>query len=137
MNERFKQAFDYLTERRRIYSAADLSRLLGVTKSYLSEVLNGKRTPSPKFLLSFSQTFPEISSAWLLNGDGRMLNVRPENSSGEKGVDWEAYRRYTAARIYAGLLANRTLEWTEDDFKDIAKGAIMAADVLVDSLKNE
>lgn len=143
MNIRFKQAFDYLKERRRLYNSADLSRILGVTKSYLSEVMNGKRIASEKFLLSFAETFPEISSGWLLNGEGQMLTECTRAVSRErKEVDWEAYRRNTAATILVGL--HTRVGWPDEEdgenrydgwYTRLAEMAVAQTDKLIEVLK--
>ena len=73
MESRFKQCVDYLKEKRRIYNASDLAKMMGVQKSYISELIKEKRTLSERFVLNLTEHFPEISKDWLLTGSGEML----------------------------------------------------------------
>lgn len=74
MENRFKTSVDYLIKLRRIYTASDLAVVLGKQKSYISELLSGKRSMSEQFVLDYTEHFPEISRRWLLGGDGSMQN---------------------------------------------------------------
>lgn len=73
MEGRFKQCVDYLKEKRRIFNASDLARITGSQKSYISELISEKRPLSERFVLIFTEHFPEISKDWLLTGDGEMV----------------------------------------------------------------
>ena len=74
MENRFKSSVDYLIKKRRIYTASDLAVVLGKQKSYISELLSGKRTMSEQFILDYTKHFPEISRRWLLLGEEPMQN---------------------------------------------------------------
>lgn len=74
MKKRFNDCVEYLKKQRRIYNASDLAHITGKQKSYISELLSGKRKLSEHFVLSFVEHFPEISKEWLLTGNGDMLN---------------------------------------------------------------
>lgn len=74
MDTRFKQSVDHLIKMRRIYTASDLAEQLGKQRSYISELLSGKREPSEQFVRIYTEKFPEISMRWLLTGDGAMEN---------------------------------------------------------------
>ena len=74
MEKRFKDCVDYLIRKRDIYNSSDLAKVLGKQRSYISEVINGKRTLSKQFVHSFCEKFPIISQDWLLTGRGTMLN---------------------------------------------------------------
>lgn len=82
MENRFKTSVDYLKEHRRIFNASDLAKITGKQKSYISELLSGKRTLSEQFVLKYTQCFPEISSMWLLEGKGEMI----ESPQGKKKI---------------------------------------------------
>lgn len=73
MENRFKISVEYLKKKRRIYNATDLANVTGKQKSYISEVMSGKRPMSEQFVRIYTECFPEISSDWLLNGDGEMI----------------------------------------------------------------
>lgn len=74
MRDRLKKSVDYLIERRRLYSASDLAKVLNKQKSFISEILSGKRDISEQFVRDFTSVFNEISRKWLLTGEGGMLN---------------------------------------------------------------
>lgn len=71
--DRFKMCVDYLKGNRRIYNASDLAKITGKQKSYISELLSGKRSLSEQFVHKFTECFPEISSSWLICGEGEMI----------------------------------------------------------------
>lgn len=73
MNQRLNQTITALKERRRIHSASDFARILGVDKGDLSRIVNGKRPISQRFVESVLENFPEVNADWLLNGAGEML----------------------------------------------------------------
>lgn len=73
MDNRFKKSVEYLKKHRRIYNATDLANITGKQKSYISEVMTGKRSLSEQFVRVFTDHFPEISTEWLLSGSGEML----------------------------------------------------------------
>lgn len=75
MENRFKESVEYLKQTRRIFNASDLAKITGKQKSYISELLSGKRSVSEQFVLSFTRCFPEISKDWLLTGEGEMLQA--------------------------------------------------------------
>ena len=84
MNDRLKTSVNYLIGQRKIFNASDLAKLLGKQKSYISELLTGKRMISEQFVHSFCGYFPEISQNWLLTGEGEMIKqstpVSPEKT---------------------------------------------------------
>lgn len=51
---------------------ADFSALLGVKRSYLSEVENGKGKPSLDMIVGIASKLPDISLTWVLTGLGGM-----------------------------------------------------------------
>lgn len=73
MDNRFKKSVEYLKKQRRIYNATDLANITGKQKSYISELMTGKRSLSEHFVRDFTSNFPEISMEWLLTGSGDML----------------------------------------------------------------
>lgn len=75
---RFKESFEYLKGQRRVFNASDLASITGKQKSYISELLSGKRVISEQFVLKYTQCFPELSPTWILKGEGQMLVVSPE-----------------------------------------------------------
>ncbi len=53
---------------------------IGVQRSSVSHILNGRNRPSLDFIMKVIQTFPEVNIYWLLNGKGSLL-LTDETSS--------------------------------------------------------
>lgn len=73
MENRFKECVEYLKLKRLIYNAADLAKMTGKQKSYISELMSGKRKLSEQFVHTLVDLFPELSAEWLLSGEGKMI----------------------------------------------------------------
>ena len=84
MIDRLKSCIDYLVSSRKIFNASDLAKILGKQRSYISEILNGKRKISEQFVHSFCNYFPELSPDWIMTGEGGMLktanSIAPEHT---------------------------------------------------------
>ncbi len=52
---------------------AEFADLIGVQRSSVSHVLNGRNNPSFSFIQKMMEAFPEVNSRWLMLGEGRML----------------------------------------------------------------
>ena len=75
MNQRLNQTIKVLKEHRKIHSASDFARIIGIDKGDLSRIVNGKRPINQHFVDTILKHFPEINADWLLNGDGEMLRT--------------------------------------------------------------
>ena len=53
-------------------------QLIGLSQSYISQMIAGERTISKKILQFIAKNFPHISIEWLLTGDGEM--EKPPNT---------------------------------------------------------
>ena len=73
--ERLKEAIDFLISEKRVSSPSDLAEAMGKQRSYISELLSGKRDISESFVHKFTDAFPEISDRWLLFGAGEMSEI--------------------------------------------------------------
>lgn len=73
MNQRINQLVFELKKLRKIHSAADLARILGIDKAELSRMMNGKRLVSQRIVENILTNFPEINEEWLRTGEGEML----------------------------------------------------------------
>lgn len=80
-NQRFKMLLSKLKLMGEIANDADFSRKMGVSRSYVSELKNNKRTLTGAFVEQIYNKFPGISKRWLLTGEGDMLNSGNESSS--------------------------------------------------------
>lgn len=68
MKERLKEfmVFKKLT-------SADLADRIGVQRSNVSHILNGRNNPGAQFLEKLLDAFPDLDANWLLTGRGAML----------------------------------------------------------------
>lgn len=62
-------------------TAAEFADKIGVQRSSVSHVLNGRNNPGFAFIQKILEAFPTINSRWLLTGSGQM-----HESGGEKKV---------------------------------------------------
>lgn len=74
MNERLKMFVNYLILNLKIKSNAELASKLGISKSQLSEILNGKRKVSSGIVNEIHNLFPDLNRSWLVNGEGEMID---------------------------------------------------------------
>jgi len=58
----------------------EFSKLVGIPRSSMSEIENGKRCPNIEFIVRISNKFEDISMDWLLTGKGTMLREEPKTS---------------------------------------------------------
>jgi len=54
---------------------------IGIQRSALSHIMSGRNRPSLDFVLKVKKGFPEISTDWLLLGNGNMVE-KPDNKNG-------------------------------------------------------
>ena len=73
MNQRFKEIADELRNQRKVYTYADLARILDVPRGDLSQMMSGKRKVSKRCVSNLLANFPEINEDWLFSGEGEML----------------------------------------------------------------
>ena len=79
MNQRIKLVVNELKKQRKIHSAADCARLIGLDKAELSKMMTGNRNVSQRCIDNLLAKFPEISRGWLINGEGEMF-IHPSYS---------------------------------------------------------
>jgi len=58
-------------------NAADLADKIGVQRSNISHILNGRNLPSSQFIEKLLNAYPELDAGWLLTGKGQMLKSPP------------------------------------------------------------
>ena len=72
--KRLNEAFNYLRYNGLVSTQKDLSDALGSSPSNISKALKGdERVLTDNFLVRLSDAFSDISSTWLLTGEGEML----------------------------------------------------------------
>lgn len=93
MNERLKIFINYLKEQRRVVSDSEFAKLTGKQRSFISELIAGKRTLSEQYVLKIADVFKELNKDWLLTGNGEMLKENTSQSSDEL----ELYKKLIAS----------------------------------------
>ncbi len=69
MKDRLKEFMDY-----KKLTAADLADTIGVQRSNVSHILNGRNNPGAQFLEKLLMAYPDLDANWLLTGRGAMLS---------------------------------------------------------------
>lgn len=93
MEKRLRQSIDYLIDSREVFNDADLANQLDMHRSYLSRVLHGNKTVTPKFVEKLTKRFPQINGNWILTGEGDMVisgDVNIENRVNSHNVEVRA-----------------------------------------------
>jgi hypothetical protein len=83
-NKRLLDAVEYLIKQKQAKSYAEISRMLGKSTAYFSDLKNEKFDTTRQFIEDFIREFPSISKEWILLGTGNMLNsnINQHNISG-------------------------------------------------------
>ena len=71
MKDRLKDLMTQLS-----ISAAELADKIGVQRSSISHILNGRNLPSSQFIEKLLNTYPQVDARWLMTGKGGIL--RPD-----------------------------------------------------------
>ncbi len=62
-------------------TAAELADTIGVQRSNVSHIINGRNNPSSSFIDKLLQHFPDLDARWLITGIGNMSNdITPDSS---------------------------------------------------------
>lgn len=73
--DRLNKAYNYLKYRGVISTQTDVAKAMNSTQPNISSALKGdEKVLTDSFLTRFSNSFEDISSSWLLTGEGNMLN---------------------------------------------------------------
>lgn len=73
--DRLNRAYNYLKYRGVISTQTDVAKAMNSTQPNISSALKGdEKVLTDSFLTRFSNSFEDISSSWLLTGNGDMLN---------------------------------------------------------------
>jgi transcriptional regulator with XRE-family HTH domain len=62
-------------------SPAEFADKIGVQRSSMSHILNGRNHPSASFLQKMLQVYPDLNPRWLMIGDGTMNFVKDQSGS--------------------------------------------------------
>lgn len=77
ITERLNEVYAYLLAHSKVSSQADLARRLGKSRGQVSSMLSGTANTTMKTAGILCDAYPEINRAWLLTGEGTMLNAAP------------------------------------------------------------
>jgi len=109
--KRINQAFRWLIWLERIEGKNDFANILGLQRSNVTNILNGKGDASDKFCSIVLSSFPGVFNRdWLLDGVGDMLataegipafDTEPTPTSSEKDTPSQ---RQSIIDLYAGLI---------------------------------
>ena len=70
VNQRFIEAVNLLIDSRILRNQAELVQILGLSKGYVSQIMNGKREPSETIVRKFADLCPANNATWHLTGEG-------------------------------------------------------------------
>ncbi len=120
-------------------SPSQLADDLGVQRSGISHILNGRNKPSLDFIQRLIKRYPDISMTWLMFGEGPMMNPYPSKEDfkpdDKKGTNYQS----TIIDLFPPLVDQAENNPTPDELTiDEMKGnASENQDVKVTSLTNE
>jgi hypothetical protein len=89
-----------------------LGQLLGVSKGYLSVMMNDKEPITTKVVLSLIKSFTGLNTHWLLTGEGEMLLDVHADILGVVAEPEAGYER-------SGMTAEGRLEWMERMIREL------------------
>lgn len=89
INARFLQIITYLLENNLVRSKGELADILGVKPSKFSEILNNRMMAGTDLIATICYKYPQISSEWVLTGEGKMLRSAVKPSQAQPTDDRE------------------------------------------------
>jgi transcriptional regulator with XRE-family HTH domain len=78
MKDRLKELMTQLS-----ISAAELADKIGVQRSSISHILNGRNLPSSQFIERLLNSYPEVDARWLITGKGGIFRSDSHSKPGE------------------------------------------------------
>ena len=76
MKDRIKEIIKYTG-----LNSASFAEELGIQKSSISHIVNGRNNPSVDFIMKLTNRYPEINSRWLISGEGEMISGENKTAS--------------------------------------------------------
>ncbi len=70
-------------------TAAEFADKIGVQRSSVSHVLNGRNNPSFQFIQKILEAYPQINSRWLLTGNGEIYATSPAKQQKNENYEHE------------------------------------------------
>ncbi len=87
MKDRIQQFIDYKN-----ITPGELADILGVQRSNISHILNGRNKPGATFIEKFLLAFPKVNARWLFTGEEPMVMDAADKSKSSQTVPKEKVR---------------------------------------------
>lgn len=118
LGQRFRDVIRYLRDRELVYNEAQLASKLGIGRSFLSDMKNGRKEITEQTVLKLCELFPVLSAEWLISGVGSMVvepAVHPAvvESVSIPGDAWEVIRLQAASLEKKDSQVDRLLDIIE------------------------
>lgn len=142
--ERLNEAFNYLRFKGLVKTQKDLAEAIGATAPNVSSALKGdEKFLTDSFIARFSEAFEEVSSHWLLTGEGEML--RGNEAEGVVVAGWKSEDEVSLVPLLpiaaqGGSLNDFVVSVKENDCERVVspiRGADFAMPVAGDSMAPE
>jgi hypothetical protein len=125
VNQRFAELMSLKAK-----SASEFSRLIGISQTTLSGQLSGSRGVSLDTIIATLSAFPDVSSQWLLFGDGSMfVTDMPPISGTESAKELDLVAENTRLQLElekknrAILILEDRVQWLKDCYDEALRGA--------------
>lgn len=142
--ERLNEAFNYLRFKGLVKTQKDLAEAIGATAPNVSSALKGdEKFLTDSFIARFSEAFEEVSSHWLLTGEGEMLRGNEAEGvvvAGRKSEDEVSLVPLLPIAAQGGSLNDFVVSVKENDCEWVVspiRGADFAMPVAGDSMAPE
>lgn len=142
--ERLNEAFNYLRFKGLVKTQKDLAEAIGATAPNVSSALKGdEKFLTDSFIARFSEAFEEVSSHWLLTGEGEMLRGNEAEGvvvAGRKSEDEVSLVPLLPIAAQGGSLNDFVVSVKENDCERVVspiRGADFAMPVAGDSMAPE
>lgn len=142
--ERLNEAFNYLRFKGLVKTQKDLAEAIGATAPNVSSALKGdEKFLTDSFITRFSEAFGEVSSHWLLTGEGEMLRGNEAEGvvvAGRKSEDEVSLVPLLPIAAQGGSLNDFVVSVKENDCERVVspiRGADFAMPVAGDSMAPE
>ena len=142
--ERLNEAFNYLRFKGLVKTQKDLAEAIGATAPNVSSALKGdEKFLTDSFIARFSEAFGEVSSHWLLTGEGEMLRGNEAEgviAAGQKSEDEVSLVPLLPIAAQGGSLNDFVVSVKENDCERVVspiRGADFAMPVAGDSMAPE
>lgn len=142
--ERLNEAFNYLRFKGLVKTQKDLAEAIGATAPNVSSALKGdEKFLTDSFIARFSEAFEEVSSHWLLTGEGEMLRGNEAEGvvvAGRKSEDEVSLVPLLPIAAQGGSLNDFVVSVKENDCERVVspiRGVDFAMPVAGDSMAPE